>query len=100
MMVLGEINQGKILSMTGLKINAVSLFVGNPTIGNKAFSANPGIGIAIPVRVYIFEAEKCEVKVSYVKPSTQFAPFQNKQIIMIGQKMDKKLGALTTMLQK
>lgn len=100
MMVLGEINQGKILSMTGLKINAVSLFVGNPTIGNKAFSANPGIGVAIPVRVSIFENEAGKVYVSYVKPSKQFAPFQNKQITMIGQKMDEKLSNLTGMLAK
>jgi len=100
MMILGEINQGKILSMTGLKINAVSLFVGNPTIGNKAFSANAGIGIAIPVRVFIFEDKAGKVNLSYVKPSRQFAPFQNKQITMIGQKMDEKLGALTGMLAK
>ncbi len=100
MMILGEINQGKILSMTGLKINAVSLFVGNPTIGKKAFSANPGIGVAIPVRVSIFEDKAGKVQLSYVKPSKQFAPFQNEQITMIGQMMDKKLGGLTGMLAK
>ena len=100
MMVLGEVNQGKILSMTGLKLNATSLFVGNPTIGNKLFSADPGIGVAVPIRVSIFEDKSGTVHVSYVKPSAQFAPFQNDQITMVGKKMDESLAMLTGMLAK
>lgn len=30
MMVMGEINQGKMLSMTGIRFNGVTLFIGNP----------------------------------------------------------------------
>ncbi len=100
MMILGEVNQGKIMSMTGLKLNATSLFVGNPTIGKKLFSANPGIRDAIPIRVSVFEDKSGTVHVSYVKPSKQFAPFQNKQITMVGQKLDKSLAMLTGMLAK
>jgi len=100
MMILGEVNQGKILSMTGLKLNATSLFVGNPTIGKKLFSANPGIGVAVPIRVSVFEDKAGVVHVSYVKPSTQFAAFQNEQIAMVGKKMDENLGMLTGMLAK
>jgi len=100
MMILGEVNQGKILSMTGLKLKATSLFVGNPTIGKKLFSANPGIGVAVPIRVSVFEDKVGTVHVSYVKPSTQFAAFQNEQIAMVGKKMDENLGMLTGMLAK
>ncbi len=99
MMILGEINQGKILSMTGLKMNAVSLFIGNPTIGKKLFTANRGVGVAVPLRVSIYE-QAGKVHVSYIKPSKQFAPFQNKQITMIGQKMEETLAKLTGMLAK
>ena len=100
MMVLGEIDQGKILSMTGLKLKAVSLFIGNPTMGKKLFSADPGVGIAVPVRVNIFEGKNGKVYVNYVKPSVQLAPFQNKAVIMAGSKLDQKLGKLLSMLAK
>lgn len=100
MMVMSEINQGKILSMTGLQLNATSLFVGNPNIGNKLFSADKGVGIAVPVRVNIYEAADGNTYINYVKPSQQLASFDNQQISKIGQMLDKKLNKLTSMLAK
>jgi len=100
MMVMSEINQGKILSMTGLHLKATSLFIGNPTIGNKLFSADRGVGVAVPVRVNIYEAKDGHTYVSYVKPSQQLAPFSNEQITKIGQQLDQNLNNLTAMLAK
>lgn len=100
MMVLSEINQGKILSMTGLSVKAVSLFVGNPQIGNKLFSADHAVGIAVPVRLNIYEGTNGKTYVNYVKPSDQLAPFKNKEIQMIAQKLNQKLAMLTGMLSK
>jgi uncharacterized protein (DUF302 family) len=99
MMVLSEINQGKILSMTGLSVNAVSLFVGNPQIGNKLFSADHGVGIAVPVRLNIYNGTDGKTYVNYVKPSDQLDSFKNEKIQMIAQKLDKKLSMLTGMLK-
>ncbi|MGC8654813.1 MAG: DUF302 domain-containing protein, partial [Candidatus Kryptoniota bacterium] len=53
MMVMSEINQGKMLTMTGIKLNAVSLFVGNPTVGHKLFSADRAVGFVVPIRVNV-----------------------------------------------
>ncbi|MCF7805340.1 MAG: DUF302 domain-containing protein [Candidatus Marinimicrobia bacterium] len=100
MMVMSEINQGKILSMTGLQLNATSLFVGNPNIGNKLFSADRGVGVAVPVRVNIYEASDGNTYINYVKPSQQLASFDNQQISKIGHKLDQKLNKLTSMLAK
>ena len=100
MMVLSKINQGKILSMTGLSVKAISLFIGNPHIGNKLFSANHGVGIAVPIRLNIYEGDNGKTYVSYVKPSEQLSGFKNKKIEMIAQKLDKKLAMLTGMLSK
>ncbi len=99
MMVLAEINQGKILSMTGLKINAHSLFIGNPNVGKMAFSADPSVGVAIPVRVNIYE-ENGKVKVNYYKPSDLLSYSQNQQAKMIAQKLDGKLGMMMKMIAK
>ena len=100
MMILGEVNQGKILSMTGLKLKAVSLFIGNPTMGKKILSADPGVGIAIPVRLNIFEGKDGKVYVNYYKPSTQLAAFQSKPVSMAAKILDQTLAKLTSMLTK
>ncbi len=100
MMVLSELNQGKILSMTGLKLNAVTLFVGNPNIGNKMFSANHGVGVAIPVRINIYEGKGGKTYINYVKPSAQLAAFHNEKIGKVAAMLDKKLGMLTFMLSR
>jgi len=100
MMVLSTINQGKILSMTGLSLKATSLFVGNPQVGKKLFTADKGVGVAIPVRLNIYENTDGNTYVNYVKPSSQLSNFDNKKIQMIGGKLDEKLGMLTKMIAK
>jgi len=100
MMVLAEVNQGKILSMTGLDTKGISLFVGNPQVGNKLFSADRGAGLAVPVRLNIYEGKDGKTYINYVKPSVQLASFNNGMINNIADKLDKKLGMLTGMLSK
>jgi len=100
MMVLSELNQGKVLSMTGISVKAVSLFVGNPNIGNKLFTANHGVGLVVPVRVNIYEGKDGKTYVNYVKPSFDLSSFKNKKINMIAEKLDKKLSMLTGMIAK
>lgn len=100
MMVLSEINQGKVLSMTGLSLNAISLFVGNPQIGNKLFSADRGVGIAVPVRLNIYENTDGKTYISYVKPTDQLSGFKEDAVKKIANMLDKKLGMLTGMVSK
>lgn len=100
MMVLAEIHQGKILSMTGLKFNGISLFLGNPTIGKKLFTANKAVGLAVPIRVNIFQDTDGKTYVNYIKPSRQMATFGNEQINMIAKMLDGKLEKLTSMLAR
>jgi uncharacterized protein (DUF302 family) len=98
MMVLSELNQGNVLSMTGLKLNAISLFVGNPNIGKKLFTADRGVGIVIPVRVNVYENTNGKTYVGYFKPSAQLARFKNENIRKIAKMLDEKLAKLTDML--
>lgn len=100
MMVLAEVNHGKILSMTGLDVKGVALFVGNPQIGKKLFTANRGAGLAVPIRVNIYEGTDGNTYVNYVKPSSQFLSFDNKAMNMIAEMLDKKLAMLTGMVSK
>ncbi len=100
MMVLAEINHGKILSMTGIDVKGISLFVGNPMIGKQLFNANRGVGLAVPIRLNIYEGSDGKTYVNYVKPSEQLASFNSEAISKIAQMLDQKIGMLTGMISK
>ncbi|MDZ4809740.1 MAG: DUF302 domain-containing protein [Bacteroidota bacterium] len=99
MMVLAEINHGKILSMTGLTINAESIFIGNPNVGKDAFSDNMAVGLAIPLRINVYE-EKRVTYINYFAPSSELGYFKGDKVKMIGQELDKKISMLTGMFER
>lgn len=94
MMVMGKINQAKVLSMTGLRLEgAESVLVGNPQMGKKAFGMNPAAGAVLPVRVYVW-SDHGKTYVGYFKPSAllgQVDPGFKK----MGGMLDMKLGMIT-----
>src|SRR5260370_22201764 len=53
MMVMAEVNQGKMLSMTGLSLKATLFVVGNPTVGKQLFEQDHGVGLYVPLRVFV-----------------------------------------------
>jgi uncharacterized protein (DUF302 family) len=98
MMVMGQLNQGQVLSMTGINVQSETLFVGNPQIGKKLFSANPGAGVVVPVRINVYQDTDGKTVVRYVPPSQELDKFHNSEITQIGQMLDKKLKDMTSML--
>jgi len=100
MMVMGELHQGKILEMTGLKVKSESIFVGNPTMGKKLFSVEPGAGQIIPVRINIYENAEGQTVVSHITPSTLLAGFNNPELDKMAGILDEKLGGMVGMIGK
>ncbi len=100
MMVLAEVNHGKILSMTGIDIKGVALFVGNPQVGKQLFTADRGVGLVVPMRINIYEGKDGKTYVNYVKPSSRLSSFNNDDINKIAQMLDQKLSMLTGMIAK
>lgn len=98
MMVMGELHQGKVLEMTGLKVQSETVFIGNPTVGKDAFAAEPGAGVVLPVRVNVFADGHGNTFVSYVPPSTELAGFGNPKVTGIAKMLDGKLQGLVGML--
>lgn len=97
MMVMAEVNQGKMLSMTGLSLKATLFLVGNPTVGKQLFEQNHGVGLYVPLRIFVYSDESGKTNVSYDKPSTLLAQFHNDKLAMIAQMLDQKLNGLATM---
>ncbi len=96
MMVMAEVNQGQMLSMTGMKLKATLFLVGNPTVGKQIFEQEHGAGLYIPLRVFVYE-EGGKTFVSYDKPSSVLGQFGNDKVKMVGDMLDKNISELATM---
>ena len=94
MMVMGTINQGKMLSMTGIKLKSETFFVGNPMMAKKLFSSEPGAGVAVPVRVTVYVAGNGKTYASYTPPSELLEGTGNKMAVKMGKMLDQKIGML------
>jgi uncharacterized protein (DUF302 family) len=99
LMVMGHINQAKVLSMTGLKLEGAETFlVGNPQMGKKALGMDPAAGAVLPARVYVW-SDKGHTFIGYFKPSIQMTAI-SPGLSMIGNMLDKKLEMVTTQAAK
>ena len=99
MMVMGEIHQGKVLAMTGLKVKSETIFVGNPNVGKKLFSQEPGAGLVVPIRINIYQDARGQTYVRYIPPSQQLNGFGNTKVTKIAKMLDGKLQNMTAMLR-
>jgi uncharacterized protein (DUF302 family) len=97
MMIMAEVNQGKMLSMTGLTLKATLFIVGNPTVGKQLFEQDHAVGLYVPLRVFVFADASGKTFVSYDRPSAVLAQFQNEKIGMVAQMLDQKLDGLANM---
>jgi uncharacterized protein (DUF302 family) len=100
MMVMGELHQGKVLAMTGLQVQSETVFVGNPNVGKGAFSAEPGAGLVLPIRVNLYVNTEGKTVVSYIPPSQELAAFHNPKLDEVAKMLDQKLAMLVQMLAK
>lgn len=97
MMVMAEVNQGKMLSMAGLSLKATLFVVGNPTVGKQLFEQDHGVGLYVPLRVFVYADASGKTFVSYDRPSALLGQFQNEKIAMVAQMLDQKLEGLANM---
>ncbi len=94
MMVMGHINQAKVLSMTGLKLKgAESFLVGNPSMGKMAFGMDPAAGVVLPARIYVW-SDHGKAYVGYFKPSSQLEQV-SPGFAKMGGMMDMKFNMIT-----
>ena len=97
MMVMAEVDQGKMLSMTGLNLKATLYLVGNPTVGKQLFEQDHAVGLYVPLRVFVYSDASGKTSISYDKPSSLLSQFQNPQVKMVAEMLDQKLESLANM---
>jgi uncharacterized protein (DUF302 family) len=97
MMVMAEVDQGKMLSMTGLSLKATLFLVGNPTVGKQVFEQEHAAGLYIPLRVFVYVDANGKTFIEYDKPSSLLGQFKNDKVAMVADMLDKKLEGLANM---
>lgn len=97
MMVMAQVDQGKMLSMTGLQLKATLFLVGNPTVGKQLFEQDHAVGLYVPLRISVYEDTDGKTYVEFDKPSALLAQFKNEKVGMIAQMLDQKIEGLATM---
>ena len=97
MMVMAEVDQGKMLSMAGLRLKATLFLVGNPTVGKQLFEQDHAVGLYIPLRIFVYTAANGITFVEYDKPSTLLSQFRDEKIGMVAKMLDEKIEGLATM---
>jgi uncharacterized protein (DUF302 family) len=98
MMIMSTVDQGNMLKMTGLQMKGMLFLIGNPTVGKQVFEKDPGAGLYLPLRVYIYQGSDGKTYLSYDKPSSLLKPFNNAGIDQTAGMLDQKLAALTQMV--
>ncbi len=96
LMVMGQLNQGKILGMTGAKVESQSFFLGNPQLGKKLFAADEGVGVAVPVRINVYRDGQGHTVISYFKPSEELKAFGSPVLDKMAPMLDQKLHAIAS----
>lgn len=93
MMVMGQINQQRVLGMTGLHLTgARSFLVGNPAVGKKLFAMDPAVGAVLPLRVFVWYRSG-STYIGYFKPSELLADI-NPKLEGPGRMIDHKFRAI------
>lgn len=98
MMIMATVDQGNMLSMTGLKLKAKLFLVGNPAVGKKIFEQTHAAGLYLPLRVFVYEDNSGKTFVSYDKPSSLLAQFDNNEVNQTAAMLDQKLDGLVHMV--
>lgn len=96
MMIMAEVDQGNMLKMTGLDLKATTFLVGNPTVGKMLFQRNHGVGLYLPLRIFVTE-ENGRTYISYEKASAQLSKFDDPEINKTAAMLDQKLEGLARM---
>lgn len=97
MMIMATVDQGNMLSMTGLKLRATLFLVGNPNVGKMLFAQDHAVGLYVPLRVFVYEGTDGKTYLSYDKPSALLGQFNNDEISKTAAMLDQKLDGLAQM---
>jgi len=97
-MVLAKLEQGPLVSLLGRPQKLITFLIGNPVLANRMFERNPAIGAYAPIRATIYEDYSGATHLTYERPTTSLAQFEDPEVRAVGQLLDEKMERLTAYL--
>ncbi len=95
-MTFTKIDHGSLMSLTFEGVKAKLYVIGNPLIAKQMLEQNLGVGLYVPLRLFVYEDKEGRTQIAYDKPSSLLGQFQNEKISAVAQMLDRKLEELTT----
>jgi uncharacterized protein (DUF302 family) len=83
---------GRLLSLSGAMRRARQYVIGNPLIAVTMTRHDIRAGLYAPLRILVYEAEDRSTRVEYDMPSSLFGQFNDPEVTVIAQSLDKKLA--------
>jgi uncharacterized protein (DUF302 family) len=95
-MTFTKIDHGSLMSLAFEGVKAMLYIIGNPLIARQMLEQNLGVGLYVPLRLFVYEDKDGKTHIVYDKPSSLLGQFQNEKISAVAQMLDRKLEELAT----
>ena len=93
-LLYGKVDATPVMRLNGHTERAVTYLMGNHTVAETMYGANPGVMLYAPLRTVLYEDASGKVHFSIDQPSTRFSSFGNPSIAATGRALDAKLARL------
>ena len=92
--ILGKLDQGVLLRLSGKPTRAVQYALGNPLLGLQMLEHAPEVALYAPLRLAVYENRSGNAFVAYDRFTSQLAQYPNPEIAPVAQLVEQKLEEL------
>lgn len=88
-MTFTKIDHGSLMSLAFEGVKAMLYIIGNPLIARQMLEQNLGVGLYVPLRLFVYEDKEGKTHIVYDKTSSLLGQFQNEKISAVAQMLDR-----------
>lgn len=100
LMLFGIQDHGKLLSICGSPKKARQYVLGNPLTAVTMTRHDIRAGLYAPLRMFVYEADDLSTRIEFDQPSSLFGQFNNTDIKMVAESLDRKLANLVRKVER
>jgi hypothetical protein len=89
-----QVEGGAVMPLAGHLDSCTTYLMGNHVIAERMYRYEPAVMLYAPLRVTLWARPEQAARLTFDRPSGQFASFGNDDIAAVGRELDRKLAAL------
>ena len=99
LMIIADVDQGQLTSLSGHNKRCRLYLVGNPVIASGILDINPQAALYVPFRVALYEADAAGgAHIVFDRPGSSLATLGDPRIDIVGRQLDAKIDAVVDLL--